>query len=841
MFQDLRYGVRMLLKQPGFACVAILTLGLGIGANTALFSLLDAVLLKMLPVKQPQALILFDFVSGMNFIGKSFNGHLNLAAEQATGNAFSYATFKRFQTQPAPLTDVFAFTALDQLNVNVDGQAEVTSGQVVSGNYFAGLGVPFSLGRALTEADDQETANPVAVLSYRYWQRRFGRDPAVLGKVIHLNGVAFQIIGVTAPGFASTLQVGNAPDFTLPLAMEPRIAQSESQLRQPGHWWLQIMARLKPGAQPEQARASLAGIFQQSAIEEYQALPATEQTSQKKPDIPQLGVQPGSQGLDNMRRAYEQPLLILQGLVGLVLAVACASVANLLLARAAMRQKEIAVRLAVGANRWRVIRQLLTESVLLASLGGVAGLLFAYWGKDLLLSLRPWGRTALELDLQLDWRVLGFTATVSVLTGILFGLAPALRASRLDLAPALKESARSVLGGGSRFSLRNALVISQVALSLVLLVGAGLFVRTLRNLSSLELGFNRENVLLFKLDPQLAGYKKEQNANLYQQVLERLAALPGAEQVSLSRYKLLSGSASIQRPFIEGHASPGKREYVYVNQIGANFLATMGIPLAQGRGLSPQDTHGAPKVALINQTLARRYFPNENPLGKRLGFEDASHSGELEIVGITQDAQYSNLRDGVPPTVYLPYLQAPAGVGAMNFVVRTAGDPQALLPAIRETLRALDKNLPLVEVKTQEQQTGEALAQERLFASLSSLFGVLALLLACLGLYGLMSYSVARRTNELGIRLALGARPRDVLWLILREALLLVSVGVALGLPAALGASRWVESLLFGLKPTDPITLTLATLLMLTVAAVAGYLPARRAARVDPLQALREE
>jgi predicted permease len=846
ILQDLRYGARMLLRSKGFTAVAVLSLALGIGANTALFSLIDGVLLKMLPVKRPHDLVLFNWLSGPRGLSYGIDGITSRdpATGIATSTSFSYLTFERFRDQHDALSDVFAFAPIEQLNVNVDGQAEIAGGQLVTGGYYAGLGVEAILGRSITDLDDQANASPVAVITHRYWQRRFGLDPAAVGKTVNVNNVPFTIIGVTPPEFFGALQVGQSPDVTIPMAMEPQVRQGSRSLRQPWFWWVRIMGRLKPEVTAEQARASLEVSFQQSALEGWNAVQARLQAqgqaaSQTPRDTPQLRVAPGGQGLTEARRAYSQPLMILMAVVGLVLLISCVNVANLLLARAASRQKEIAVRLAVGASRWRLVRQFLTESVLLASLGGALGLLLAFWGKDLLLALRPWGGEALVLDLKLDLRVLGFTTAVCLITGIMFGLAPALKATRVDLTPALKDTSRS-LTGGSHSLLTRSLIIAQVAMSLLLLIGAGLFAGTLRNLQVVDLGFNRENLLLFRVDPMLSGYNRAQITNLYQQIIERIEAVPGVRSATLSRHPLLSGSARNGPVFVQGQPPrPDEENIVYTNPVEASFFETMEMPILFGRSLSPRDDERAPKVAVINQTMARRYFGDENPVGRRFGFGSPETSGQIEVVGVARDAKYTDLRQETPPTFYTPYRQEPPG--QVNFAVRTSGDAKAMIASIRQAVREVEQNLPLFDIKTQSEQADESLAGERLFATLSSFFGLLALLLASIGLYGVMSYNVARRTNEIGIRMALGANRIDVIRLVLRETLLLVFTGSIIGMGAAFATTRLIESMLYGLTPNDPVIISLAVLLLLAVAALAGYLPARRASQVDPMVALRYE
>ncbi len=836
--QDLRYGARQLRKNPGFTAVAVLTLALGIGANTALFSLLDAVVLKTLPVKAPEELVLFNWLSGPNRMARNVFG--DVGKDPATGlmtsTSFSYHTFEQWRDQHQALAEVFAFTPRG-LSVRADGEAEFVSAQLVSGGYYAGLGVQPILGRTITVEDDQAASSPVAVITHRYWQRRFDLDPAVVGKTIQVDSVPCTIIGVTPPGFHGALHIGESPDVSIPLAMEPQLRPENSQLNRPWVWWLRVMGRLKPGVSAEQARAGLEVTFQHSAEEGWMAAPAQNQPNGEPRDVPRLKATDGSQGLTRMREKHAQSLRILMGGVGLVLLIACANVANLLLARAETRRKEMATRLAVGAGRSRLIRQLLTESLLLAGMGGVLGAFLAYWGKDLLLALQPWGGSQLALDLKLDFRVLGFTTAVSLLTGLLFGLAPAFRATRIDLAPILKESARNS-SSGARSPLSKALVTAQVALSLVLLIGAGLFARTLHNLQTLEVGFNRENLLTFGLDPARNRYPSAQIAPLFQRLLERLEAIPGVRSATLSQNPILAGSRNDAPVFVQGQP-PDQDRRAAVNDVAANFLDTLEIPILRGRGLTGQDDERAPKVAVINEALARKYFANEDPIGRRFGVDDPETSGQMEIVGIARDAKYFELRGEMPPTVYRPYFQDTAG--SAYFTVRTTGDPVVMIAMIRQAVREVDGSLPLGDLRTLRQQVEGSWQQERFFAGLSGFFGLLALLLAAIGLYGVMAYGVACRTKEIGVRLALGAQRWDVIRLVIRESLVLVTLGIGIGLATALALTRLIANWLFGLTPNDPVTMAVATVLLVAVAAVAGYLPARRAARIDPLVALRSE
>jgi predicted permease len=826
LWQDLRYGARMLLKQPGFTLIAVLTLALGIGANTAIFSLVDTILLKSLPVRDPASLVQFKWAAGDSFRGFSFDGTTD--REELPGlrvaTSFAPATYELLRTQNRTLSDLFAYTPIDQLNVNVGGQAEIASGQAVTGNYHQALGVTPWLGRTLTPDDGKADAPAVAVLSHRYWQRRFGSNAAVIGQQINLNNKAYTIAGITPPAFTGTQGDGQAPDLTLVLA--------GTRLRQPAYWWLRVMGRLKPGVTPQQAQAELAGLFLQSALAERQPSVSVTQA-----DTPRLIVAPGRRGETDWARDYQKPLSLLMAVVALVLLIACANVANLLLARAVGRQKEIAVRLALGAGRFRLLRQFLTESILLSLLGGALGVLLAYWVRDLLLALRFPGREMSALEAALDWRVLGFTLAVSLLTGIVFGLAPAWQATRVDLTPALKDTGRSS-SAATRSRLSRALVVAQVALSLVLLAGAGLFVRTLRNLQQVDIGFEARNLLLFRVDPRLSGYQGEQIPPLYQRLFARLEAVPGVQAVSFSRHPLLAGSSGSRSTYFAGqNVSTTDPPDVYVHIVRANFLATMNTPVLQGRGFTERDNAQGPKVAVINQALARRYFPNQNPLGQYLGF-DPDKARQMEIVGVAQDAKYDSLREATPPTIYLPWLQEER-IGQMNFEVRTAGDPLALWPAIRQAAREVDGNLPLFDVKTQAAQIAQRMAQERLFAALLSFFGALALLLASLGLYGSLSHAVALGARELGIRMALGAQTNDVIRLVIGQGLRLVLPGVVLGLAGAFAATRMVKSFLHGVAPTDWLTFSLTALLLLAVSLIACWIPARRATKVDPMIALR--
>jgi predicted permease len=863
LWQDLRYGARMLLKQKGLTAIAVISLALGIGANTALFSIVDAMLLRMLPVKEPERLVLFKSTATREFSPGSYTGNSN--TDPATGQrrmtSFPYQSFTRMREQPGSLSDVFAFGNVS-LNVNAGGQADVASGQAVSGNYYAGLGVRAMIGRTLTDEDDNAAASPAAVLSYRYWQQRFGGDPGVVGKQINLNNVAFTVVGVTPLGFEGTMQAGSTQDVTIPIAWEPQlnVERERSRMYGAGVWWLRIMGRLKPEATAEQARAQLESVFHQSVVEhrtarQAAATPGGRPILDLEPkDYPRLALDPGGQGEMNTRQYFAPSLYMLLGVVGLVLLIACANVANLLLARATARQKEIGVRLALGASRWRLIRQLLTESVLLAVLGGVLGVLFALWIKDGLLATTDWGGRGMRaLEPQLDLRVLGFTFALSLLTGIVFGLVPAWRATKVELAPSLKDSSRGS-SAASRSLLSRGLVVAQVALSLLLLVGAGLFLRTLINLQRVEVGFNTRNLLLFGVEPGLIGYKDEKLAQLYQQMSERLEAVPGVQAVTFSRNALLGQGTSSRSVYLRSalNATPDAEGRIrasgdgYIHQVRENFLEAMEIPLLAGRSLRPQDDAKSPRVAVVNQTFANKYFPDESPIGKRFTF-DSTKPDEVEIIGLARDAKYARQRDEIPPTAYVSWRQELRSVPGVTMEVRTAGDPNAAVAAIRQAVREVDGNLPLNNIRTQIEQADETLRMERLFARLVSLFGLLAQQLASIGLYGVMAYAVAQRTNEIGIRMALGASQGQVMKMILRQGMTLAIVGVVLGLAGAYVLTKYLESwmnlsrMLYGVKINDPVTYGVIAVLLTAVALVACFIPARRATKVDPMVALRYE
>jgi predicted permease len=863
MFQDLRFGARMLLKSKGFTMVAVLSLALGIGANTALFSVMDAVLLKTLPVAEPERLVLFAWQAGLTFNYGGMSGVSNVPKPPgAQGSSlFRYEVFDsmrqaRAATPDSPLSELFAFAPIEVTAVLGD-QAEIVKAQVVSGGYYRGLRVQPILGRAITDDDDKPGAAPVAVLSYQYWQERFGANPNVIGQQLKLNKQSCAIIGVTPPEFTGTLQVDYHPAVTVPIASEPSLQGANSSLStadRAGFWWLNLMGRLKPGATYERARDSLNGAFQSTALEVMSPPRSENQPAKLDPnDYPRLVAESGSSGMLDIRRQYAGAIYGLFIVVGIVLLIACANVANLLLARSALRGAEISVRLAVGAGRWRLIRQLLTESVLLAVMGGAVGALFALWGKSALVALtdKDTGILPSDVDLSLNWRVLAFTFAVSLLTGALFGLAPAWRATSPDLATALKQSRRST-GAVSRLS--KGLIVAQVALSLLLLTGAGLFIRTLYNLQRVDVGFNQENLLLFRLQPEQAGYKDEGLSQFYERLFDRLDKLPGVRAATFQRTPLIANDNWSNGILLPGETEMASSRAGTSRQAGReNYFATMEIPLLRGRDFTAQDDRRAPHVAIVNQTFARRYFPNDDPLGKRVRFRRKRR--EVEIVGVVADTKYSNQREDPTPLLYTPWRQESEVIGAMYFALRTTGEPTVLVAAVRQVVRELDGNLPVTEITTQTARSQATLGRERLYARLLSFFGVLALLLAAIGLSGVLAYSVAQRTNEIGIRMSLGAQPADVLRLVIWQGMKLVALGLAVGALGGYGlklllagryfaSGAWQKQMadkIYGVEGTDPATFAVIALLLALVALLACWLPARKAAQVDPLEALRHE
>jgi predicted permease len=835
LFKDLRYGFRGLVRRKGFAAIAVLTLALGIGANTAIFTLVNAVMLKSLPVSHPEQLVLFSDTA-------SEGTALQDSPGSGEWQRFSYASYVYLRDHNQSFTEIAALRSgtsrLSVRRADKEGSAATrATGHLVSGNYFSVLGTGAMRGRVLTTDDDKPNAQPAAVMSYRYWEQQLNSDPSVVGQTFVINGTNFTVAGIMPREFFGE-RVRRPPDFWLPLAFHPQIELRKSFLEDPQAYWLMLLGRLKPGVQMEQAQAGV-----NLALRQF----LTEQAGSQLNEERQRGIQntyarlvEGKGGISVLRLVYSKPLHMLMAIVGMVLLIACANVGSLLLARATARKAEISLRMALGASRWRIVRQLLTESMLLAIIGGVCGIVLAQWGVMILVNIVA---KDAPLDTRADASVLAFTVAVSLIAGLLFGLIPALRASRTDLATAMKEKSRT----GRRFwrfNLSSAMVVLQVGLSMVLLTGAGLFARSLLNLQSENVGFDRSNMLLAGIDPRLAGYKVAELPALYQQILDRLGSLPNVRSVSLATYSPMSGThraSSIEMP---GY-TPQPEEDLVVEDVlaGPRYAETLGVRVLRGRDIGIRDTVAAPRVAVVNETFANHYFKDQNPIGRSFTFDDETDDGApLEIVGVIGDIKSSDARDEVVPAVFRPILQIQDQASySATIHLRTSGDPNLFAGPVRQVINEIDDKIPIFGVTTLNDQVHESLKEDRLVAQLVSFFGALALILACIGLYGVMAHGVARRTNEIGIRMALGARGGNIAWMILRETLLLVAIGLAIGIPTALFAAKFISAQLFGLKPGDPAALLGAGLVLTLVALLAGYIPARRASRVNPLTALRYE
>ena len=820
IWQDLRYGARMLLKNPGFTLIAVITLALGIGANSLIFNLVNALLLRPLPVENPERLAA---VYTSDFSSTQYG-------------ASSYPDYVDFRDRNQVFSGTVAYT-ITPFSLNVDGTNERAFGEIVSGNYFSTLGVRLALGRGfLPEEDRTPGERPVMVISHKLWQSRFGGDPAVAGRTVKLNGHPFTIVGVAPEKYLGSLR-GIGADLWAPAMMMKQALPGSDNLVERGNRSFFVIGRLKPGVTLDQARANFHGIAQQL----FKEWPQRWNNIRNEPRVISLLPEGEARVMPDFRTPLVIFMAMLMTVVGLVLLIACANVANLLLARATARRKEIAIRLSLGAGRGRLIRQLITESVMLALLGGGAGLLIAIWGTGLLMAFKPPAPIPIEIDLGADWRVLGFTFGLSLLTGVLFGLAPALAASRPDLVASLKDEAGA---GSGRGRLRGALVIAQVALSLMLLICSGLFIRSLRNAGSIDPGFDADNLLMMSMDLQLQGYTETAGRNFSGQLLDRVRALPGIASASLAEYLPLGLGGSRRGVTIEGYtAQPGESTEIGSAAVAPGYLETLRIPLLRGRAFSEQDREGSPGVVMINEAFARRYWPGQNPIGKRIqmgaGPRGANTSPYLEVVGVVKDGKYVTLGEEATPFFYMNLAQHYQSSPAL--IVRTRGNPVDSLPAVRNEVAALDKTLPLYDVKTMRQHLGLALLPARLAGSVLGVFGLVALILAAAGIYGVMAYSVAQRTREIGIRMALGATAGAVLKLVVRQGMTMTLTGVTLGLIASLALTRLMKTLLFGVSATDPLTFIVIALLLTIVALLACWIPAQRAAKVDPMVALRRE
>jgi predicted permease len=877
--QDIRYAFRMLRKAPGFTAVAILTLALGIGANTAIFSFIDGILLRSLPVKDPQELVVFSWSAHARpkLTGHSGYGDcLNLTSDCS----FSIPFFKNLRAHAGTFSGLAAFAGPLDYDFSGNGPASMARGQYVSGDFFSTLGVTTIIGRPLGVSDDSPSAPPAIVLSYAYWQRAFGGQRSTVGRMVRLNNIPTAIVGVAEPRFTN-LTPGKTVDFFMPFSVADQIRSEHwghgDRISDPRVWWSVIVGRLKPGVSLAQAQAVATTMFVNETTHGANALLS-------ETDAPAIKLLPAAEGLNGESSQIAPMFYLLMFAVGLILLIACANVAGLMLARSATRQREMAVRLALGAGRARIIRQLLTESLLLSLAGGALGILVSLWGINAITALFSSGYEAFPFAIAPDWRVLLFTAGVTFAVGILFGLAPALRGARIDLTPSLKQTASSFPGSAAHsarwFRLGNALVVGQVALSIVVLIGAGLLVRTLRNLHNLNPGFDTRSILLFGVNPTAAGYTDQKTAQLYSELQRRFAALPGVISASYSADALLSGDWSSDDVHADG-APPKQNVDAARLTVGLNFFSTMRIPVVAGRNFNsadfavaaainaamsaadeaarkakPSDAANsasavsptvsnpglAPLPVIINETFARQCFPNQNPLGKYL--RDPQEDNERPIglqpgyliVGIAGDAKYNSLRSEIQPTMYMPLVRNGA-----HFELRTAADPLALVKVVHEIVSGVDDNLPLFDVRTQTEQINQTIFLDRLMSQVSTAFALLALALACIGLYGLLSYEVARRTRELGIRMALGGQRRDLLRLVVSQGILLVLIGAAIGIATAIGVTRFMSTILYGVHADDPLTFAGVAILLTLVALAACYIPARRATRVDPMVALRYE
>lgn len=834
--QDIRYGWRTMASNKAFSALAVLSLALGIGANTAIYSLMEAILLRSLPVSDPESLVVLNWQSQPPQNASKEWVHVVHGVQgilwpgdkgvMVTG-MFPYGAFTALGDENPVFSTLFGYFNGRKHNLAVRGQVLSAQTEFVTGGYFRGLGVGPAAGRLISAEDDQPGAPPVAVLSFAASQLRFGEAASAVGQPILVDNVAFTVVGVAPPEFFG-VDPSAAPELYLPLHTNLLVdgAAAAQGYSDQNFYWLEMMGRLRPGVSMAQAQTSLAPRF-------HQWVAATATTDGERAKLPALLLSPGAAGLGSLRREYSKPLFVLLAMVGLILAITCANIANLLLARAAARRREMAVRLSLGAGRFRVVRQLLTESVMLASLGGACGILFAIWGVQSLTFLFGKGQENFTLRAELNWNVLAMTAALSVVCGLLFGLAPALQSTRADVLPALKNGN----GGGPRRRTQQILAVAQIAMSFLILFAAGLFVRTLEKLHSVELGYARENILLFSVNARQAGHHDPEIATFYANLRQRFAAIPGVNGASLSQSSILNsgraggpyrGAMKIGAVTIDG---------ARVLSAGPLFLSTMQIPILSGREIDDRDQAGSPPVTVITERLARTYFGSENPVGRRITF--VGEKRDFEIVGVSANLRNGGLKEASSMTVFVPVSQFPPE--GVTFALRTAGDPLRYVKTVREIVREADASLPVANVVTQAAEIDRSISREITFARLCTGFALLALLTACVGLYGTMSYGVARQVGEIGIRMALGAPRGAVVWMVLRRVLILAAAGLAISVPAALGASRLLKSLLFGTQPNDPVVLALAGFVLLCAAVLAGWGPARRASRIDPLVALRQE
>jgi predicted permease len=835
--QDIRYGIRTMAANKAFSALAVLSLALGIGANTTIYSFMESILLRSLPVADPERLVVLNWHSRPPRDANKewvhvMHGLQGMAWPGDKGSMvmgiFPYPAFETLREKNPVFSALFGYFNGHNKTLAIRGQATSTGTEYVTGEYFRGLAVSPAAGRLIDSEDDRPGAAPVAVISFATSQQRFGGPSSAIGQPVLVDNVPFTVIGVAPPEFFG-VDPAAAPDLYLPLHTNLLLdgTRAAHAYGDGNFYWIEMMGRLRPGISMAQAQAALAPRF-------HQWVAATATTDGERAKLPALVLNPGAAGLGSLRRQYSKPLYVLLTMVGLILAIACANIANLLLARAAARRREMAVRLSLGAGRFRVVRQLLTESVILASLGGTFGVLFAIWGVRSLTLLLSGGRENFTLHAELNWSVLGVTAALSVVCGLLFGLAPAIQSTRPDVTPALKNGR----GGRPRRRAQHVLVVAQIAISFLILFGAGLFVRTLNKLQSVQLGYARENILLFTVNARQAGHRDPEIATFYAGLRKRFESIPGVSSATLSQTSIINAGRALP---IRG---PMKIGAITIEDAGAlaagpRFLTTMQIPILAGREIDDRDQPGSKPVVVISERLARTYFENENPVGQRITLPEEKR--DLEIVGVSSNLRYGGLKNEEENAMAVFIAVSQFSSDRVTYALRTAGDPLRFVPSVHEIVREADSRIPVTNLVTQAAEIDRTISREVVFAKLCTGFAVLALLMACVGLYGTMSYNVARQAGEIGIRMALGAPRGAMVWMVLGRVLLLAAVGLAISVPAALGASRLVKSFLFETQPNDPGTLVLAGVVLVSAAILAGYAPARRASRIDPLAALRQE
>jgi predicted permease len=829
MLQDFRYALRNLNRTPLFTTVAVFSLALGIGANSAIFTIADQVLLRLLPVRYARDLVFF-----------TSPGPQSGSVWGNSETMFSYPMFQDFRDHNT-VFDGIAARFPTPLSLTYNNRSQRIHAEIVSGTYFETLGLNTILGRGLTPDDDRlPGSHPVVVLTYDFWKSRFAANPAILNQTILLNGRAMTVIGVTAPGYRG-FDVASRTDALVPAMMKHEMTPTWNGLNERRTLWLQLIGRLKPGVTMRQARTSLEPYYHGLLIMELQTMKIRSERSRERFAAKPLIFEPAAKGVSDLRGQFSAPLLILFSIVGLLLLIACANVANLLLARAVGRQREIAVRLAIGASRGRLVRQLVVESLVLSVAGGAIGLLVAWWVSSAVIGLVA-NSSDLGLTADLDPRVFAFTFALAIVTGVVFGMVPAWQATSPSLARTLKDQAGSVSASSSHVVLRKALVISQVALSLIMLIAAALFTRSLHNLKNVNLGFRRESLVGFMLDPSLNhNYKAGPVHQLAENLQQRITAIPEVRSAAIGTNPVLADNDDVTSIVVEGYQpKEDENPNSWLDFVSPGYFTTMGIPMLLGRDFTSRDREGAPRVAIVNEIFAQYFYQNGNPIGRRFRRAANKPNDMVEIVGVVRASKYGRVNEKIPRVIYFPFAQNPTPSSLMVYA-RTKVDPKSVFPAIRREVSSLDASLPVTNLRTMEEQVDEALSPQRMIATLSALFGMLATILAAVGLYGVMAYTVTRRTREIGIRLALGAARADLLRLVMREVFVLTGLGVAIAIPLSLALTGLVSAQLYGIVPNDAVSIALAVVLLVTVALGAGYIPAERATRVDPIRALRYE